>query len=53
MPLRIDATADEWGVENRMVMIDVSDQAPLQEGLSGPWQFQSAGAAASPVGFRT
>ncbi len=53
MPLRIDATADEWGVENRMVLIDLSDQAPLQEGLSGLWQFQSAGSTASPLGFRS
>jgi CRP-like cAMP-binding protein len=52
MPLRIDATADEWGVENRMVLIDLSDQVPLQEGLSGAWQFQSAGSTASPLGFR-
>ncbi len=52
MPLRIDATADEWGVENRMVLIDVSDRVPLQEGLSGAWQFQTAGSAAPPLGFR-
>ena len=52
MPLRIDATADEWGVENRMVLIDLSDQLPVLEGLSGAWQFQSAGSTTSPLGFR-
>lgn len=51
MLVRIDATADEWGEENRMVLIDVSDQVPLQEGLSAPWQFQSENAWASPAGF--
>jgi CRP-like cAMP-binding protein len=50
--VRIDATADEWGEENRMVLIDVSAQAPVHEGPGAPWQFQSASATAPPLGFR-
>ena len=52
MCVRIDATADEWGVENRMVLIDVSDQATLQEGLSASWAYPSTAAAAAPLGYR-
>lgn len=53
MLVRIDATADEWGQENRMVLIDVSDQAPLHEGSDAPWQFQATCASPSPLGFRS
>jgi PAS domain-containing protein len=52
MRVRIDATADEWGQENRMVLIDVSDQAPLHEGVDSPWQFKATCASPSPLGFR-
>jgi CRP-like cAMP-binding protein len=52
MCVRIDATADEWGVENRMVLIDVSDQLALQEGVVAPWASPSTGSAASPLGYR-
>ena len=51
--VRIDATADEWGVENRMVLIDISDQNPVHEGLSAPWQFQSTPDSTVPLGFRS
>jgi CRP-like cAMP-binding protein len=51
LPVRIDATADEWGVENRMVLIDVSDQHHAQD-QAAHWQFQTQGAAASPAGWR-
>lgn len=50
--VRIEATADEWGVENRMVMIDVSDQMPHADMQAAPWQFQPAGSALSPAGLR-
>ncbi|MFN5254405.1 MAG: helix-turn-helix domain-containing protein [Limnohabitans sp.] len=52
MCVRIDATADEWGVENRMVLIDVSDQLALQEGVVAPWASPSTGSSASPLGYR-
>ena len=35
--VRIDATSDEWGVENRMVLIDVSDSARVGQGQFGSW----------------
>lgn len=52
LPVRIDATADEWGLENRMVLIDVSEQLPRNDLQAAPWQFQSAGSAVSPAGWR-
>lgn len=52
MPVRIDATADEWGVENRMVLIDLSDQLPLADLQAKPWQFQPMGTTPSPAGLR-
>ena len=58
MALRIDATADEWGVENRMVLIDVSEQVmqaahgAQASAQGGPWQFQSAQAGAMPAAWR-
>lgn len=54
--VRIDATADEWGVENRMVLIDVSDQAaaPAQgSAVGGPWQFQSSAAGTASTAWRS
>lgn len=50
--VRIDATADEWGVENRMVLIDVSEQPThdAQQGTS--WQFQGAAAGTTPAAWR-
>ena len=52
LPVRIDATADEWGVENRMVLIDVSEQ-PMHDGQQGrAWQFKGAAAGATPAAWR-
>jgi len=50
--VRIEATADEWGVENRMVLIDVSDQVPQVDIQAAPWQFQATGSASVPAGWR-
>jgi hypothetical protein len=50
--VRIDATADEWGMENRMVLIDVSDQTLPAELPLASWQFQSKGTVASPASLR-
>lgn len=52
LQVRIDATADEWGAENRMVLIDVSEQLPITEQALAPWQFQPQGAAPSPAAWR-
>ncbi len=52
LQVRIDATADEWGAENRMVLIDVSEQQPCTEQALAPWQFQPQGAAPSPAAWR-
>jgi CRP-like cAMP-binding protein len=46
--VRIDATADEWGVENRMVLIDVSEDTTSAGPQSGHWSFQSADAGTAP-----
>lgn len=51
--VRIDATADEWGVENRMVLIDVSEHAPHDTPPGRPWTFQGAGASAMPSAWRS
>lgn len=51
--VRIDATADEWGVENRMVLIDVGGQQAQELPQLGPWQFQNAGASAFAAGLST
>lgn len=51
--VRIDATADEWGVENRMVLIDVSEPV-MQDAPQGHlWQFKSADTGASALGVRS
>lgn len=47
--VRIDATADEWGVENRMVLIDVSPESTNPSPQVGPWSFQSTQVEAAPV----
>jgi PAS domain-containing protein len=46
--VRIDATADEWGVENRMVLIDVSEDTTSAGPQGGHWPFQSADAGTAP-----
>jgi CRP-like cAMP-binding protein len=46
--VRIDATADEWGVENRMVLIDVSEDTTSAGPQSGNWSFPSADAGTAP-----
>jgi CRP-like cAMP-binding protein len=46
--VRIDATADEWGVENRMVLIDLSEEATNAGSQVKHWPFQSADAGAAP-----
>jgi PAS domain-containing protein len=46
--VRIDATADEWGVENRMVLIDVSEEATNAGSQVKHWPFQSADAGNAP-----
>jgi hypothetical protein len=51
MALRIDATADEWGVENRMVLIDVSEEATNAGPQGGHWPFQSADAGAASTAW--
>jgi PAS domain-containing protein len=53
MCVRIDATADEWGVENRMVLIDVSDQVPLHEVVLTPWAYRSTPSVVTPLGYRS
>ena len=52
LSVRIDATADEWGMENRMVLIDVSDQWPREALQSGPWLFQPQKTATTAGGWR-
>ena len=37
LQVRIDATVDEWGVENRMVLIDVTEQAQWAAGRDPHW----------------
>jgi len=37
LQVRIDATVDEWGVENRMVLIDVSDPTQWAAGRDPHW----------------
>jgi hypothetical protein len=49
--VRIDATADEWGVENRMVLIDVSDEAMKAFPHGDHGAFDSAVAGPSTVGL--
>jgi CRP-like cAMP-binding protein len=51
--VRIDATADEWGVENRMVLIDVSEPVMHEAPQDGPWQFQNGHAGARPAVWRS
>lgn len=51
--VRIDATADEWGVENRMVLIDVSEPVMPEAPQDGPWQFQNGHAGARPAAWRS
>lgn len=51
--VRIDATADEWGVENRMVLIDVSEQTPHASSQSRLWQFPSTATGAKPAAWRS
>jgi hypothetical protein len=51
--VRIDATADEWGVENRMVLIDVSEQVIHDARQGGPWQFQNGHEGALPAVWRS
>ena len=45
LQVRIDATVDEWGVENRMVLIDVTDQAPWATGRDPHWPGEAKPAA--------
>ncbi len=45
LQVRIDATVDEWGVENRMVLIDVTDPAPWAAGRDPHWQGDARHAA--------
>jgi PAS domain-containing protein len=42
LQVRIDATVDEWGVENRMVLIDVSEQVTNTALQGTHWPFQRA-----------
>lgn len=49
--VRIDATADEWGVENRMVLIDVSEQVMHEAPQDHLWQFKSAQPGGSALGL--
>lgn len=51
--VRIDATADEWGVENRMVLIDVSEQVIHDARQGGPWQFQNGHEGDLPAVWRS
>ncbi len=51
--VRIDATADEWGVENRMVLIDVSEQVMDDAPQGGTWQFQNGHAQARSASWRS
>ncbi len=51
--VRIDATADEWGVENRMVLIDVSAHNLHDTPQGRPWQFQSTGTGATTSAWRS
>jgi hypothetical protein len=45
LQVRIDATVDEWGAENRMVLIDVTDQAQWTAGRDPHWQGNAGPAA--------
>jgi len=49
--VRIDATADEWGVENRMVLIDLSEQAACEVSQVISWGFQNTKARAAVSGL--
>ena len=51
--VRIDATADEWGVENRMVLIDVSEEATNAGPQGSHWSFQRTDTGPSAVGLRS
>lgn len=51
--VRIDATADEWGVENRMVLIDVSEQVMHDAPQGRPWPFQNAEAGELTAEWRS
>ena len=51
--VRIDATADEWGVENRMVLIDVSEQVMHDAPQGRPWPFQNAEAGELTTEWRS
>ena len=51
--VRIDATADEWGVENRMVLIDVSEQPEQGVAQNRPWQFQTSNGLAPSTAWRS
>ena len=44
LQVRIDATVDEWGVENRMVLINVSEEVTNTALQGTHWPFQSANA---------
>lgn len=47
LQVRIDATVDEWGVENRMVLIDVTEQGQWAAGRDPHWH---NGAVSSVLG---
>jgi PAS domain-containing protein len=49
--VRIHATADEWGVENRMVLIDVSEESLSAGPQVRHWPFQSADAGAASTAW--
>lgn len=49
--VRIDATADEWGVENRMVLIDVSEQFTQDAQQDTHWPFQGRTGGELPVAW--
>jgi len=49
--VRIDATADEWGVENRMVLIDVSEEATNAGPQVKHWPFQTTGAGSASTAW--
>lgn len=51
--VRIDATADEWGVENRMVLIDLSEQAACEVSQVSSWGFQNTKAREAVSGLRS
>ena len=45
LQVRIDATVDEWGVENRMVLIDVTEQAQWAAGRDPHWHDDAVSSA--------